>query len=130
MVGIIMIELSKELIQYLKLCGYSEAQIKECTPNTKLYHELGVYGDVAYDHISNLEEMFGVDLSLFVFEEYFPDEFIGKTKVQKVFYWFLPWLSPRPQSDKVYKPITLNMLEQFILNKKWIDVLSDIDGRK
>lgn len=121
MVNITMAKLSKELVQYLTLCGYSESQINGYTLNTKLYHELGVYGDEALEYISNLEGAFGVDLSSFVFEEYFPDEFPGKTKGQKVLYWFFPWLSRNTQTSKVYKPVTLNMVEQSILNKKWLE---------
>lgn len=112
-----MANLSKELVQYLRLCGYSDNQIAGYTYYTQLYHEMGVYGDMAYDHIIILEESFGVDLSSFVFEDYFPDEFPGRNRVQKCFFWFFSWLIPKAAIRKQYKPITLQMIGQAIMKK-------------
>lgn len=111
--------LSKELTEYLKSCGHVEESIKQYHLGTELYHELGIYGEVAYDHLFNLEKSFGVDMSSFVFEVYFPDEFVGKTTVGKVFYWFFPWLWHKNKGRDDYQSLTLGMLEQAILDKKW-----------
>ncbi|KKC99105.1 hypothetical protein KY46_14800 [Photobacterium halotolerans] len=81
---------SSDLITCLKLFGKGESDIKGYKNYTRLYHDLGIYGDEAYEFISILETSFGVDLSSFVFESYFPMEFPGDTQLQRVFYWVFP----------------------------------------
>ncbi|WP_368501967.1 DUF1493 family protein [Photobacterium sp. 1_MG-2023] len=79
-----------DLITCLKLFGKGKSDIKGYKYSTRLYHDLGIYGDEAYEFISILETSFGVDLSSFVFESYFPMEFPGDTQSQRVFYWLFP----------------------------------------
>ncbi len=62
-------ELSIELRDYLKRCGLSEAKIAQCSGGTRMYHDLGLYGDIAEACIGVLADHYDVDLSGFEFED-------------------------------------------------------------
>lgn len=40
-------ELSIDLREYLERCGLSESKIRQCSGSTRMYHDLGLYGDIA-----------------------------------------------------------------------------------
>jgi hypothetical protein len=65
-------ELSTELREYLKRCGLSKGTIARCNAETRMFHDLGLYGEVAEACIGVLADHYNVDLSGFEFEDYFP----------------------------------------------------------
>jgi hypothetical protein len=115
-------KLSDALKQYLKLCGERDKKIAACHMGTRLYHDLGVYGEAAEDYLEVLIKQYHVDLSDFVFDRYFPPEFPGETAISRSLIWFFPyiWKLFRPKEEKEkYLPITLGMIEQALIEKKW-----------
>ena len=50
--------------RFLVEAGCSESARSKCTLDTRLYHDLGVYGDEANDYMQTLSERFGVDLGI------------------------------------------------------------------
>ena len=104
--------------RFLVEAGCSESVRSKCTLDTRLYHDLGVYGDEAHDYMRTLSESFGVDLSGFDFDEYFPREFPGGNWVERTIRWLVPGLGrPRPASQ--YRPITLAAVEKAIDVGRW-----------
>lgn len=90
----------------------------KCSMSTRLYHDLGVYGDEAWAYLETLAEGFGVDLSQFEFDDYFPREFPGRNWLERTVRWVVPGLGkPRPASE--YKPITLAAVEKAIETGRW-----------
>ncbi|MFC7526845.1 DUF1493 family protein [Parapedobacter sp. GCM10030251] len=73
---------------------------------TRLYHDLNIYGDDADELLSRFSELYGVDLSKFRFNDYFPNE--GD--------WILPsilrLITLKP--SKTYKELTVENLEKAI----------------
>jgi hypothetical protein len=104
--------------RFLVDAGCSESARSKCTLSTRLYQDLGVYGDEAHDYMQTLSERFGVDLSGFDFDEYFPREFPGGNWVERTIRWLVPGLGkPRPASQ--YRPITLAAVEKAIDVGRW-----------
>jgi hypothetical protein len=104
--------------RFLVEAGCSESVRSRCTLSTRLYHDLGVYCDEAHDYLQAWSERFGVDLSGFDFDEYFPREFRGSSWLEQTIYWLVPGLGrPRPASE--YRPITLAAVEKAIEAGKW-----------
>ena len=107
---------------FLKDCGERNNRIEACHMNTRLYHDLGIYGEAAEDYIDVLASKYNVDMTDFDLDRYFPPEFAGKTKLTRALIWTFPYIwklfSPRDQ-DSNYLPLTLEMIEQAIHQKKW-----------
>lgn len=101
-----------ELEAYLSKCGLSKTAISECRLDTRLYHDLGIYGDIAEAYMEVLSDSFGVDLSAFNFDIYFPPEFPGKSSLTIFLVSHVPfgrWLY-RKLSAPEYSPLTLKIL--------------------
>ncbi len=85
-----------ELIKLLQdYCGADSF----ITENTRLFHDLDLYGDDAAEFLDRFKERFSVDMSDFRFADYFPSE--GD--------WILPgvlrFLIGKPQPR--YRPLTI-----------------------
>lgn len=114
--------LSSELCEYLKGCGFSKKIIEKCTPNTRLYHDLGVYGDVAEGCIEVLCDRCHVDISGFEFDEYFPREFIGENSFIRTLFWAVPFFGREARRHGKYSTLTMMMIESAIRAKRWSEV--------
>lgn len=100
-------------------CGLKECKIASCHMDTRLYHDLAIYGDEAADFLEVLAKQYQVDLSDFEFAKYFPEEFPGETFVKQIFLYYLPfgrWLAYRKAT---WRPLTLAMVDAAINAKKW-----------
>lgn len=107
---------SDNFIRYLKNLGHKSSEIDIFTRDTRLYHDLGLYGDEAEDYLEDLHKNYNVDFSTFNFLEYFPPEWpIADNQWQFILYLF--W-HPKINPDD-YKPFTLGMLEQAMIEKVW-----------
>jgi hypothetical protein len=80
----------------------------------RLYHDLNIYGDIAESCIEILNDKYGVDVSCFKFEEYFPEEFSGKSQLQKVMFSLIPFLRTNKEDKAEFKPLTFLMLKNSI----------------
>ncbi|PJK13863.1 hypothetical protein CO613_09020 [Lysobacteraceae bacterium NML07-0707] len=112
-------ELSAELREYLKRCGLSENKIAQCNGRTRLYHDLGIYGDIAEACMEVLAECYRVDLSSFEFEKFFPREFAGKNILTRALLWIVPLASNTARQRGEWLPLTLKRIDHAIHNKRW-----------
>jgi hypothetical protein len=114
-------ELSIELRDYLKKCFLSKRKVAQCNCNTRLYHDLGVYGEIAECWIERLIVDYHVDLSGFEFEKFFPPEFEGEDMLTCTVLWLVPFAAAivRRRKRDTYLPLTLGMIDNMIHTKKW-----------
>jgi len=86
----------------------------------RLYHDLGIYGDIAESYIEALKDNYNVDVTDFVFSDYFPDEFAGKNQLQKILFSLVPFIRSKVEDQKGFKPLTFLMLKEAIKNGKLV----------
>jgi hypothetical protein len=112
---------SDTLREYLRECGHSDREIGRFSLGTRLYHDLRIYGDIAEAHFEVLSEKFGVDLTNFDFQSYFPDEYPGKNKLHAMLLAFIPFSIKRRllYTDEQYEPVTLRMIQESLRQKMW-----------
>jgi|KBSMisStandDraft_5_1062788.scaffolds.fasta_scaffold287874_2 hypothetical protein len=102
---------------YLVALEFSEEEIAQMSMNTRLFHDLGFYGDTAEDLIRVLERRFGVDLSKFRFDRYFPPEFEGRNKFEAFIRNIAVPIESRLIRDRdQYAPLSLGMLNRWMLD--------------
>jgi hypothetical protein len=114
-----MSELSVDVREYLRRCGLPERKLAECNEDTRMYHDLGLYGDVAEAYIDVLANVYGIDLTDFQFEKFFPREFQGETALGRVLLWLIPFASTASRRGNRYRPLTLAMIERAMRSKRW-----------
>ncbi len=112
-------QLSIELREYLKRCGLSESKVAQCSGSTRMYHDLGLYGDIAEAYIGVLTEHYHVDLSGFEFEKFFPPEFAGKNMITRALLWIVPLAGNAARQRSERLPLTLDMIDRAIRSKSW-----------
>lgn len=100
---------------FLLSCGYREEKISKYSGETRLLHDMGVYGDDAKEDCEILQRRFGVDLSTFPLFKYFPSEFGFDSTIIVL----LGWTRLGDSIKNKYPPVTLDMLEQTMQAKKW-----------
>ncbi|WP_195764095.1 DUF1493 family protein [Pseudoduganella rivuli] len=104
---------------WLRKCGLSNRLLNQCQLQTRLYHDLGLYGDIAETYMDELAESHGVDLSDFVFERYFPSEFPGNTWVARFLVSHMPFGRWFYERDRMYAALTLEMVLNSMISKKF-----------
>ena len=112
-------ELSSELRKYLKNCGLSERKIAQCNTHTRMYHDLGFYGDIAEGNLQDLIDEYHIDFSDFEFEKFFPVEFLGNNIFTRLLFQYIPFASYIARQRGEYLPFTLGMVEEAIRIKRW-----------
>jgi hypothetical protein len=112
-------ELSIELRGYLKRCGLSENKIAQCNGATRLYHDLGLYGDIAEAYMEALENHYHVDMTGFEFEKFFPPEFSGKNALTRILLWAIPFASHAARQRSKCLPLTLERIDRAMRSKRW-----------
>jgi tetratricopeptide (TPR) repeat protein len=80
---------------------------------------VGVYGDSAIEDMQVLAEKFGVNLSNFDFDRYFPPQFEGRNRFEMVLINSLPFVSKIVRDRREYLPVTLAMIDQSLREKTW-----------
>ncbi len=84
-----------------------------------MYHDLGLYGDIAEADMEVLADHYLVDLSGFEFERFFPPEFAGKSPLTRALLWMVPFAEKATRKDYEYLPLTLEMIERAMRTKQW-----------
>jgi hypothetical protein len=112
-------ELSIELREYLKRCGLSRRKIAQCSRETRMYHDLGLYGDIAEAYMEELVDHYHVDLSGFEFDKFFPPEFAGKNRLIGGLLSIVPFANYVARQRDEYLPLTLRMIERVMRTKQW-----------
>ncbi|MCW7536262.1 DUF1493 family protein [Aquabacterium sp. A7-Y] len=115
-----MSELSDPLREYLRRCGLPEKKLAACTWETRLYHDLRIYGDVAEAYMGVLVDHYQVDLSGFEFDKFFPPEFAGRNMLTRVLLWIVPFAGKAARDQGEYRPLTMSMLDRVIRDKRWV----------
>ena len=112
-------KLSRNLLKYLRRCGLSEGKLARCNAGTRLYHDLGIYGDEAEAYMGVLAEEYHVDLTGFEFEKYFPLEFPGRNAITRLLFWLAPFTGHAARRRAAYLPVTMEIIDRALLTKKW-----------
>lgn len=78
----------------------------ELSEGTRIFHDLGIFGDEADEFLEDMHEKFPFDYSDFVFEDYFPSEFANNYR--GLFSIFNRIVPTRVSAVKhLYKPMTV-----------------------
>jgi hypothetical protein len=110
----------QSVYRYLVALKFSEQEIARMSMDTRLFHDLGFYGDTAEDLIRVLESKFGVDFSNFRIDRYFPPEFEGKNKFEAFILNLATPIESRLIRDRdLYAPLTLGMINRWIRDGRW-----------
>jgi hypothetical protein len=112
-------QLPHDLVSYLKECGIYEREMATSSMNTRTYHDLGWYGDVAEGCLELLMEKYGVDMTGFHFDTYYPPEFEGQSAASSLLCSLLPFVGTWLRKRRPYRPLTLEMVHRLIHVKKW-----------
>jgi len=112
-------ELSIELREYLKRCGLPESKVEECSGSTRMYHDLGIFGDIAEAYMGVLSDHYRVDMSGFEFDKFFPPEFMGKNMLTRALLWIMPFASNAARQRSEYSPLTLETIDRVLRTKRW-----------
>lgn len=105
--------------EYLLLCGLSKKKIARCAGSTRMYHDLGLYGEIADGCMSVLVDHYHVDLSGLEFEKFFPPEFPGRNMLTRALFWITPFADKVVRHSDEYLPLTLDMIDRMIQTKRW-----------
>ena len=97
---------SDDFKAYLVEVGLDKHLISAQDLQLSLYHDLGIYGDIAESCIDVLADSYKVDLSHFEFDKYFPPEFEGESFLQRMLYSFLPFYAVKLRASKEYQLLT------------------------
>ena len=84
-----------------------------------MYHDLGLYGDIAEAYMDVLAGPYQVDLRAFEFEKYFPPEFTGKNTLTRTLLWIMPFLGRAARQRNEYSPLTLERIDRALRSKRW-----------
>ena len=112
-------ELCDNIHDYLIACGISRRKIRKCTDSTSMYHDLGLYGDIAESCMEVLINHYQVNLDGFNFYEFFPPEYEGKNWLSSLFFQCIPFASAIARSQRTYPPLRLGRINNAICNKYW-----------
>lgn len=125
--------LGSVIVVFLKKARFSEKEMALLTYDTRLFHDLNLFGDTAEDVLEILQREFNVNMSSFQFNKYFPAKFSQDVKyidkLNALLFFKLNiiarnyFISIKEKVDKIYgtyHPITLDMIEMSIMEKKWV----------
>ena len=107
---------------FLVAYGYSPQRISRMNAETRLFHDLGLYGDDIEEMFEVMQSRFEVNLSTMPLAKYFPGEF--QHRWLSVFSPLAPWFWKMRFAvqwrDDRYPPITLAMIERTLKEKRWM----------
>ncbi len=112
-------EIPDTLAAFLSDFGLSKGEIKKSNMDTRLYHDLGIYGDTAWWFVEELAKK--VDMSHFYYERYFPPEFSGEGFLQRAFFSMVPFASFIRRRRESFTSITIRMVAESLEKGEWID---------
>lgn len=124
--GVSETEIPGWFVEILRNAGISNKAIERSTLQSRLYHDIGLFGDTAWWFVEELAKE--VDMSQFCFERYFPPEFYGESFAARLFFWLVPFASLIRRRRESYEPVTLGMILRSLEEGKWIDSDDQSDG--
>jgi hypothetical protein len=102
-----------------------EGELTGCSMDTPTYYDLGWYGDEAEGCLEWLIEGYGVDLTGFDFDTYYPPEFEGRSAPAALLCSLLPFVGSWLRNRRSYRPQTLGIIDQLIRFERWSLVAVD-----
>ncbi|HBS27937.1 MAG TPA: hypothetical protein DEB06_00450 [Phycisphaerales bacterium] len=109
------------MVDYLRRCGYSSRKIAGFDLHTRLYHDLGLYGDDAEAVMEELVVRYHVDLAGFDFDRFFPPEYPGKNRLTVALLSLVPFAHHICTKREKYEPLTLERIERALRSGRWGD---------
>jgi hypothetical protein len=100
---------------YLTRVGYTTQKIDSWNSRTRLLQDVGITGDNAWDEIQIMHREFGVDLTGFFVDDYFPSELSTAALVLR----FLPRSGWAGRIRQRYPELTLSLVEEILGRKRW-----------
>ena len=102
------------LARFLEMSGLKKHCSRDGFRLLSVYHDLGIYGDEAESYIELLEDEFGVDISKFNFDQYFPSEFYEKVPLPRFSFKPFIFLWGSKKNDDRYQRFTIELVEEAI----------------
>ncbi len=102
--------------RYIFKAGLADYYKSDSDLKLRLYHDLGIYGDVAEGCIETLRDDFNVDVSNFKFDDYFPEEFYGDNPLEKILFSLIPFIGSIKKNRKKFKPITFERIKSALID--------------
>ena len=72
--------------------------------------DLRIYGDIAESYIELLRDKYGVNVSNFRFEKYFPEEIMGSSFKERTLFLLIPSLRKKAEQKIEYTPFTFRKI--------------------
>lgn len=112
-------ELPRWFSDFLLNAGIPKKEVEASTLQTRIYHDLGLYGDIAYWLVEDIAKQ--VDMKQFSFERYFPPECYGESFFGRMMYSLCPFIGAARRSREKYEPLTLQVILESLERGKWED---------
>ncbi len=109
----------EEASKFLQRFGIPAKRLAQCDGATRIFHDLGIYGDDAIEFIEELAKVYEVDLTDFEFDRYFPPEFHGRTTLEAALLSLIPFGHDIARRRTRYLPLTVFMLDRVIRARSW-----------
>jgi len=113
-------QLPDSLVALLKNSGLSDQALRRSSLDTRVYHDLGFYGDPAWWFVEELGKL--IDMSKFNFDHYFPPECYGESFVAGIAYGMVPFANWLRRRNGRYAPLSMRMIARCIENGSWDEV--------
>jgi Protein of unknown function (DUF1493) len=112
-------DLDQRTVDYLRRCGHSDRAIASYSKETRLFHDLDLLGDTAFENLQVLSKDFGVDFTGFDFYQHFPTELALDALLVGFYRQFRLNRCVDSLMSK-YKPITIGMIQDAIAKGKMV----------
>jgi hypothetical protein len=100
--------------------GEPRRRVEKATSDTCLFHDLGMYGDIAEAYLELLRDRYGVSMDGFDFDAYFPQEFAGRNRIEALLLQM--WPSSRKKLDPAhFQRLSLREIAIAISLGRWSD---------
>lgn len=120
--------MSPRVFEFLDHCGVPPRKLDGCSSDTRMFHDLGIYGDIATSCMDALVQEYEVDLDGFQFDDYFPPEYPGSNWLSRILLWLVPGAAVMAHRRESYKPFRLENLDCILQTKRWKDCV-DLEAR-
>lgn len=98
--------------------GERRRRVSSAVLESRLFHDLGMYGDIAEAYLEFLREQYEVSTDNFHFDDYFPQEFIGKNWLERILFWIWP-VDRKKFNASLFLPLTLRDVATAIEEGHW-----------
>lgn len=101
---------------YLKETGLHKYYKGDESSSLRFYHDLNIYGEDAEMYLLLLRDKYKVDVSKFIFEDYFPAEFPGNFFIVDSLINAIPFLRTWYFRNMPFKSFTFDTIKRALKN--------------